>query len=84
LVDDYVLTLWFQIKEVGNTLLALWSEAVTELERAAYGLHTLRVLHDQLASMNQFHKYPVELSWVKWEVEREETALQAYSKQERW
>jgi hypothetical protein len=55
-----------------------------ERERAEYGLYTLKQLHDQLKNMpgDQFKKYPRELSWIKWEIEREEnmevTVLREY------
>jgi hypothetical protein len=50
-----------------------------ERERAEYGLKTLKQLHDQLKNMpsDQFKKYPHELSWIKWEIEREETFIRS-------
>ena len=44
-----------------------------ERERAEYGLKTLKHLHDQLKE--QFKKYPQTLSWIKWEIEKQETLL---------
>ena len=41
-----------------------------ETERERYGFETLKQLHDELKRLGQFEKYPAELSWIKWELEK--------------